>query len=288
MALVRVTDLTYRYPQTAVPALQNVTFSVEPGEFVAVIGANDAGKSTLCYALTGYVPHFFHGQMDGSVQLAGLETRERPLPELVTLAGLVFQNPTTQMSGVRDTVRGEVGFGLENLGVPRAEMHLRIAEALAMTGTTELAERHPRELSGGQQQRVALAAMLAMRPQLLVLDEPTAQLDPVGSRELFAALQRLSRTGLTLVLATHKLEWAAAYADRLLLLHEGRLVQQGTPQALLTQPQLADWGIAPLPFTEAARQAREEGLWDAERPLPITLADAIVGFLEMRDTSKHF
>ena len=195
MALVRVTDLTYRYPQTAVPALQNISFSVEPGEFVAVIGANDAGKSTLCYALTGYVPHFFHGQMDGSVQLAGLETRERPLAELVTQAGLVFQNPATQMSGVRDTVRGEVGFGLENLGVPRAEMHPRIDEALAITGTTDLAERHPRELSGGQQQRVALAAMLAMRPQLLVLDEPTAQLDPVGSRELFAALQRLNALG---------------------------------------------------------------------------------------------
>ena len=281
MALVRVTDLTYRYPQTAVAALQNVTFSVAPGEFVAVIGANDAGKSTLCYALTGYVPHFFHGQMSGSVQLAGLETRERPLPELVTLAGLVFQNPVTQMSGVRDTVRGEVGFGLENLGVPRAEMHTRIDEALEITGTTDLAERHPRELSGGQQQRVTLAAMLAMRPQLLVLDEPTSQLDPVGSRELFAALQRLSRTGLTLVLATHKLEWAAAYADRLLLLHEGHLVQQGTPQELLTQPQLAEWGITPLPFTEAARQARGEGLWDAERPLPITLAAAIAGFLEM-------
>ena len=282
MALVRVTDLTYRYPQTAVPALQNINFSVEPGEFVAVIGANDAGKSTLCYALTGYVPHFFHGQMSGSVQLAGLETRERPLAELVTLAGLVFQNPATQMSGVRDTVRGEVGFGLENLGVPRAEMHTRIDEALEITGTTDLAERHPRELSGGQQQRVALAAMLAMRPQLLVLDKPTSQLDPVGSRELFAALQRLSRTGLTLVLATHKLEWAAAYADRLLLLHEGRLVQQGTPQELLTQPQLAEWGITPLPFTEAARLARDEGLWDAERPLPITLAAAIAGFLEQQ------
>lgn len=280
MALVRVTDLTYRYPQTAVPALQTVSFGVEPGEFVAIIGANDAGKSTLCYALTGYVPHFFHGQMDGSVQVAGLETKERPLAELVTQAGLVFQNPATQMSGVRDTVRGEVGFGLENLGVPRAEMHLRIAEALEITGTTALAERHPRELSGGQQQRVALAAMLALRPQLLVLDEPTAQLDPVGSRELFAALQRLSRTGLTLVLATHKLEWAAAYADRLLLLHEGRLVQQGTPQELLTQPNLAEWGIAPLPFTEAARQAGAEGLWDGERPLPITLADAIAGFMK--------
>ncbi|MCB9421158.1 MAG: ABC transporter ATP-binding protein [Ardenticatenaceae bacterium] len=282
MALVRITELTYRYPQTAVPALQGINLVVEPGEFVAVIGANDVGKSTLCYALTGYVPHFFHGQMSGSVQLDGIETRERPLAKLVTQAGLVFQNPATQMSGVRDTVVGEVGFGLENLGIPRAEMQTRIDEALATTGTSDLADRHPQTLSGGQQQRVALAAMLAMRPRLLVLDEPTAQLDPMGSRELFAALQRLSRSGLTLVMATHKLEWAAAYADRILLLHEGKLALQGTPQAVLTRPELAEWGIAPLPFTEAARLARHDGMWREERPLPITLAAAIAGFLAQK------
>lgn len=278
MALVCVTDLTYRYPRTAVPALRGINFTVKTGEFVAVIGANDAGKSTLCYALTGYIPHFFHGQMDGSVQLAGMETRERPLTELVTQAGLVFQNPATQMSGVRETVTGEVGFGLENLGVPRAEMRARIDEALAMTGTSDLADRHPQTLSGGQQQRVALAAMLAMQPRLLVLDEPTAQLDPVGSRELFAALQRLSRTGLTLVMATHKLEWAAAYADRIVLLHKGQMVQQGLPHDVLTLPPLGDYGVAPLPFAEAARQARYEGLWEGKRPLPITLSAAIAGF----------
>lgn len=282
MALVDVENLSYRYPQTAVPALRAVSLTIEVGELVTVIGANEAGKSTLCYALTGYAPHFFHGEMAGEVRLNGRATTAQTLPQLTSQAGLLFQNPATQLSGVRDTVLAEVAFGLENLGVPPVAMGPRIEEAMALTEVAHLADRQPQTLSGGQQQRVALAAMLAMRPRLLVLDEPTAQLDPLGSRAIFTALHQLSRRGMTLVLATHNLAQAAVFSDRFLLLHQGRVVRAGTPQAVLTDPQLATFGVAPLPVTVAARAAQAQGWWPRERPLPVTLVDAIAGFQQAR------
>lgn len=278
MALIEVTDLTYQYPTGRQPALRGVSFTVAAGELVAIVGANNAGKSSLCYALTGYAPHFFQGKMAGRVQVAGLETAVTPLPHLVTRIGLVFQNPANQMTGARFTVTEEVAFGLENLGVPPAEIGARVAEALALTDVADLSERSPLALSGGQQQRVALAAMLAMRLPLLVLDEPTAQLDPSGSAAVFALLRHLSRQGMTLLLATHELEWAAAFADRVLLLHEGALLADGPPQTVLTRADLPDLGLRPLRYTEVARLALVPGLWPPELPLPVTLETAVVGF----------
>lgn len=278
MAVIEVANLTYHYPASSPAALREVTFRIKPGELVAIVGANKAGKSTLCYALTGYIPHFFQGQMAGTVKVGGLETAVTPLAHLVTKVGLVFQNPATQMSGARFTVAEEVAFGLENLGTPPADIGPRVAEAMALAGISDLAERSPLALSGGQQQRVALATMLAMKLPMLVLDEPTAQLDPVGSTAVFALLQRLSRQGMTLLLATHKLEWAAAFADRVLLLHDGQLVAAGSPQAVLTRPDLPDLGLRPLRYTEAARLAQAEGLWPSDLPLPVTLAAAAAGF----------
>lgn len=278
MAIIEVANLTYHYPASSPAALREVTFRIKPGELVAIVGANKAGKSTLCYALTGYIPHFFQGQMAGTVMVAGSETAVTPLAHLVTQVGLVFQNPATQMSGARFSVAEEVAFGLENLGTPPADIGPRVAEAMALAGISDLAERPPLALSGGQQQRVALATMLAMKLPMLVLDEPTAQLDPVGSTAVFALLQRLSRQGMTLLLATHKLEWAAAFADRVLLLHDGQLVAAGSPQAVLTRPDLAELGLRPLRYTEAARLAQAEGLWPSDLPLPVTLAAAAAGF----------
>lgn len=278
MAVIEVTDLTYRYPTGRQPALRGVSFTVAAGELVAIVGANNAGKSTLCFALSGYAPHFFQGKMEGRVQVAGLDTAVTPLPQLVTRIGLVFQNPVNQMTGARFTVAEEVAFGLENLGTPPAEIGTRVAEALALTGVADLAERPPLALSGGQQQRVALAAMLAMRLPLLALDEPTAQLDSPGSTAVFALLHHLSRQGMTLLLATHKLEWAAAFADRVLLLHEGALLADGPPQTVFTRADLPHLGLRPLHYTEVARLALAQNLWPSHLPLPVTLATAVAGF----------
>jgi energy-coupling factor transport system ATP-binding protein len=278
MAVVEIEGLIYRYPHTDQPALRDLSLRVEEGEFVAIIGANGAGKSTLCYTLTGFVPHFFQGEMEGRVSVAGLETHEHPLEDIVLVAGLVFQNPFNQISRAKFTVYEEVAFGLENLGVPREEMRPRVDRVLALAGITDLADRSPFALSGGQQQRVALASMLVMEPRLLVLDEPTSQLDPIGSREVFGVIREMSRQGVTVVMAEHKLEWVATFADRVIVLVEGEVVLSGPPGEVLAADLLEKYHIGQTRYTTVARRAQMEGLWPAVQPLPVTVEQAEAGF----------
>lgn len=287
MAMIQVNNLSYTYPLSKEPALSNISFSAKKGEFVAIIGGNGSGKSTLGYALTGFAPHFFQGKMVGQVTVAGLETQNTPLKKLVTVAGLVFQNPSNQISGAKFTVYEEVGFGLENLGISRSEMQKRIEETLSLTGLTELAQRSPYELSGGQQQRLALASMLVMSPKVLVLDEPTSQLDPLGSRDVFAVIQLLSRQGITVVMIEHKLEWVAAFADRVILLAEGRIIMDGSPKEVLTSPLLEKYHLKRTNYTLAAKGAQELGLWEENLALPITLSEAEIGFKKIMKKEKN-
>ena len=200
MAVIEVHGLTYTYPGAASPALRDISFQVEAGQLVAVIGANGAGKSSLCLALAGLIPSLFQGQMQGAVAVCGMDTRQHNPGQFAGRVGLVLQNPANQLSGMRYTVYEEVAFGLENLGVPRNEMPGRIEHALQQVGLVGLGERSPYTLSGGQQQRLALASILAMQPAVLVLDEPTAMLDPQGRRELWDLLDRLHAGGLTLLM----------------------------------------------------------------------------------------
>ena len=277
--MIRLTDVTYFYPQTRRPALRELNLEIAPGSFVAVVGANGAGKSTLCSMLTGFIPHHFHGDLRGQVQVEGHDTATTPLNELVTQIGFVFQNPFNQLSYAKLTVAEEVAFGLENLGVPREEMHRRVGAALTLVGLSALAERSPYQLSGGELQRVALASILVMEPRVLVLDEPTAQLDPIGTRQVFGALRSIiAARQCTVVMAEQKIEWIASFADRVLALNEGAIVLDGTPRAVLTDPQLSEIGIAVPRYTLAARAARERGQWPRDRELPTTLEEAIAGF----------
>lgn len=278
MALIELRGVSYIYPHTAEPALTAIDLQVEEGEFVAVIGANGAGKSTLGYTITGFVPHFFQGDLQGEAMVAGLDTRTHGLDELMQVAGLVFQNPTNQISGAKFTVFEEIAFGLENLGVPRDEMRRRVVEVMELTGIEELAERSPYGLSGGQQQRVALASILVMAPKVLVLDEPTSQLDPIGSREVFAAIRSLSRQGVTVVMAEHKLEWVAAFADRVLLMADGRIILDGPPEQVLVSPDLVAHAVGQTAYTVAAQQSAARGLWPSGAPLPVTLDQAASRF----------
>ncbi|WP_321392265.1 ABC transporter ATP-binding protein [uncultured Desulfuromusa sp.] len=280
--MIEIEDFSYTYPSGQAPALENISLSISAGEFVAVIGANESGKSTLAYALTGFVPHFFKGKMSGRISVAGLDTQQTPLSDLASVAGLVFQNPVNQISGVKFNVYDEVAFGLENLGVPREQMGARIDAVLELTGLSNLGERSPYELSGGQQQRLALASMLVMQPQVLVLDEPTSQLDPLGSQNLFLAVQQLSRQGMTVIMAEHKLEWIAAFADRVIVLSAGKVVLDGAADVVLTSPLLDSFQIERTRFTRVAEQARKLGLWPEEKALPVTLDQALSGFRHQR------
>lgn len=277
--MISVRGLTFTYAGSDRPALEDIHLEVPRGQLCAVIGANGAGKSSLCHALTGFVPHFYRGTLSGDVRVAGRSIPDTPLTDLAGLAGLVFQNPFNQITGARFTVLEEVAFGLENLGVPRSEMLDRCREALALTGLEDLAERSPFELSGGQQQRLAIASMLAMKPRVLVLDEPTSQLDPAGTEAIFAHLERLAASGeMTIVLTEHKLDWVAAFAPRVVLLSGGRIVADGSPRQVLASDLLEASGLLPTRCTRAARRLRSLGLAPGDRPLPVTV-DQMVEYL---------
>ena len=251
-------------------------------------GANGAGKSTLCAALAGFIPHHFHGELRGHVRVDELDTATTPLAELVTHVGLVFQNPFNQLSYAKLTLAEEVAFGLENLGVPREEMRRRVSAALELVGLSALAERSPYELSGGELQRVALASILVMEPRVLVLDEPTAQLDPIGTRQVFNVIRSIiSAHKCTVVMVEQKIEWVAAFADRVIVLDAGEVVLDGTPRQVFTSARMDAVGIVVPRYTLAARAARECGLWPREVELPVTLEQALEGFIPRRANTRR-
>lgn len=278
MAFVNLQNLTYQYPLTKTPVLQNVNLQIEEGEFVAIVGPNGAGKSTLCYALAGFVPHFFKGEISGTVEVAGKESGKSTLDEWVLNVGLAFQNPFNQISGAKYTVFEEIAFGLENIGVPREEMSSRVEQALKLTGIPDLADRSPYSLSGGQQQRVALTSILVMQPRLLVLDEPTSQMDPIGTREVFSVIRSMAEQGMTVVMVEHKVEWIAQFADRVIALKDGSVFLEGTPGEVLASDTLVENGFGISRYTSTAREAQRRNLWPREKQLPVTLEQAVEGF----------
>ena len=253
MSIIEVKDLKYRYPDTTKWALDGISFSVEEGEFIGLIGRNTAGKSTLCYALSGLVPHFFKGAYGGSVMIAGLDVRTTDVSEVTAAAGLVFENPFSQITGSRFTVYEEIAFGLENMGLPRDEIIKRIEESLDLLDIRKVKDKNPFDLSGGQMQRVAIAGVVAMKPKVLILDEPTSQLDPQGSDEVFKVVENLTKEGITIIMAEQKMEKIAQYADRVLLLDDAKLIAYDTPEAVFSREDLASLGVQPPAVTAIAR-----------------------------------
>ena len=281
--IISLQQVTYTYPGTSTPAIKNISLAIPAGQFCAIVGGNGAGKSTLAYTIAGFVPHFYLGSLQGEVSVAGIKTSSTPIHDLVSLVGLVFQNPFNQISGTKFTVREEIAFGMENLGIPRDEMAARCEAMMALVDINELAERFPLGLSGGQMQRVVIASILAMQPQILVLDEPTSQLDPIGSREVLAAIRQLSsQHQMTVLIIEHKLEWLAAYADRVIALAEGTIIADGSPSDVLSDETVWERGVGLTRYTLAARQARAEGRWPAGLKLPVTLEEAIESFQAAR------
>lgn len=261
----------YRYAESEGPAVDGIDFEVQSGEWVGVVGPTNAGKSTLCYLAIGLAPQFFGGTLRGEVTILGAPSREQTVPQRSKRVGLLFQNPFTQVSGARDRVDEEIAFGPENHGLPRAEIDQRVADTLQLVGLKGLADRHPLDLSGGQLQRLALASLLAMRPELLLLDEPTSQLDPAGSLALFDVLAGLHRRGVTILMVEQKLEAVAALCPRVLALDSGRLIANGPPQQVFNDPAVASSAGVPA----FARLAHSAGL---PPPWPVTLEAGLAAF----------
>lgn len=253
MARLEINNLKYRYPYTDSLALDGITCTIEPGEFIGVIGKNGAGKSTLTQALIGLVPNFYRGAYGGSVRVDGVNVNDVATDDLCQKIGLVFQNPFNQVSGSKNTVYEEIAFGLENLGVPREDMHKRIKDAMKLLDIEKFTEREPFALSGGQMQRMAIASIIAMNPEVIILDEPTSQLDPQGSEEVFKAVQNLSQSGITVIMVEHKIEKIAAYSDRVMLLDEGKLIDFDTPQKIFSRSDLEEHGVQAPAFTRIGK-----------------------------------
>lgn len=254
MSVIQVENLKYKYPDTEKLVLNNLSFKVKKGDFIGLIGRNTAGKSTLCFALAGLVPHFFKGAYGGKVSIDQLEVRKHEISELIAKVGLVFENPFSQMTGSKYTVFEEIAFGLENLGVERAEMVRRIEESLHLLDIEAIKNKNPFDLSGGQMQRVAIASVIAMKPEVLILDEPTSQLDPKGSEEVFKVVENLAEKGITIIMAEQKMEKIAAYADKVLLINDGELIDYDTPEKVFSRDDLEYYGVAPPTVTKVAKK----------------------------------
>ncbi len=255
--------VTYAYPETDSPALADVSLEVQPGQFLLVAGPSGSGKSTLLRCLNGLVPHFYGGTFSGQISVLGHDPVFEGPGVMSGLVGLVFQNPEAQC--VATIVEDELAFAMENHGLPEAAMRQRIEEVLEELGIAHLRGRRLDTLSGGERQRVAIAAVLTLQPGVLVLDEPTSQLDPQGAEEVLDALLRLNRDlGLTVILSEHRLERVVRHADRLLYLSgPGQPPLLGQPREVLAQVELVpplvalakalDWRPLPLTVREARR-----------------------------------
>jgi energy-coupling factor transport system ATP-binding protein len=256
-----LSGVRYRYAGARSDSLDDVSVTVEAGTVVGVIGANEAGKSTLCLVAAGLAPATIGGRLDGSTTIDGLLTSDAKPHELAQRCGILFQNPVTQLTGTARSVWEEVAFGPRNLGLALGEIVERVTEAIDALGIGGLVERDPQRLSGGEAQLVALAGVLAMRPAYLILDEPTSQLDPFGTRLVGDALSGLVRaTGVGLLVVEHKTDLLAAIADDVLVLGGGRTIASGSAHDVLSRPELEDWGVSPPSAVRLERAAALAGV----------------------------
>ncbi|MBS7647508.1 ATP-binding cassette domain-containing protein [Candidatus Bathyarchaeota archaeon] len=282
--MIETKNLTYTYSGAGWPAIKEVSIKIEKGEFVLITGPSGCGKTTLCRCFNGLIPHFYQGELKGEITVAGLKVREHPVYELATHVGMVFQNPENQLFAL--TVEKDVAFGLENLGVSREEIRKRVDWALKLTGIYELRERTPTELSGGQQQRVAIASVLAMQPEVMVLDEPTSFLDPLGAKKIFEIIYELNKKlGITIVLVEHRLDLTAKYADHIIIMDGGRVVLDGEPREVLSLEEARLIGVGIPKATRLYQMLKADGMKLCEK-LPLSseeMAEKIREALKSRD-----
>jgi len=263
--ILRFEGVSYRYPAAKSWALNGLDLTLHPGESVLIAGASGSGKSTFCRACVGLIPHFHHGEWIGKVLVDGLDTSEHPVYELFRHAGLVFQNTDAQL--FNQTVESELTYGLESLGLAHGEIEQRLAWASKLAELGDLMDRSPHFLSGGEKQRVALGSILALRPRLLLLDEPFTHLDPQGTEELRRILRRMKSEGTALIIVEHRLHEIIHDVDRIIVLHQGKIAADGSPDHVLTG-EISNYGLNLPPLIKLFRDMGLKGR-------PLSIEDAI-------------
>lgn len=277
MCYFKLEDVSYKYPLEDREILKNINLDIKKGEFWAVIGKNGSGKTTLCNVLRRFVPDFYKGELKGRITLEGKELKDYSAKEIVQKVGFVFQNPFTQISGVKETVFEEIAFGLENLALDVEYIKKRVEETLKLLRIEELRDKNPYELSGGQGQKVALASIIAMDPEIMVIDEPTSQLDPKGTEEIFEIIDILKKEGKTIILVEHKLELIAEYAEKVMVLDEGEMILSGNTEDVLKNKILLEKEIGIPQYAALAYRLMDEGKVQFEE-IPITKEKAVEVF----------
>ncbi|MDR0797640.1 MAG: ATP-binding cassette domain-containing protein [Nitrososphaerota archaeon] len=278
MAIIEISDLVYTYPGASKPSIDGVSLTVEKGEFVLITGPSGCGKTSLCRTFNGLIPHFYQGELKGKIVIAGQDVTCQQTFDMAKHVGLVFQNPENQLFAL--SVEKDVAFGLENLGIPRVEMRKRVDWALNLTGIYDLRERSPYEVSGGQQQRVAIASVLAMQPEIIVLDEPTSFLDPLSAERIFDVIYKLNQEhGITVVLVEHRLDLTAKYTNHLIVMNKGKICLEGNPREILCSDETSHIGVGIPKATLLYKRLKMNG-FNVNKQIPLSSDELAVQLLE--------
>ena len=266
--MIKIRDLTFYYGDASRPALQDVNLDIEDGEFVLVTGPSGCGKTSLCRCLNGLIPHFYGGEIAGGLEVQGLDVMRHTTRDLATRVGMVFQDPENQL--VSMDVQREVAFGLENLAFPRDVMAKRVEEALDTLGISGLRHRQVHELSGGEKQKVVISSVLALHPDVLVLDEPTSELDPKGAEDVLSIVRRLNdELGITVILVEHRLDRVVHLVDRMIVMDEGKIIADGNPRAVLSNGDITSIGAGVPPIVRIVQRLRDNGVNVDNIPLTV-------------------
>jgi len=258
--MINFKDVSFRYSKNQDHVLRNISFNVKKGEFLGISGPSGSGKSTLCLMMNGIIPKTIEGEFSGEVYIDGEDIAEKEIYEISEKLGLILQNPESQLFSM--TVEEELAFGPENLGIKREEIGDRVSWALDLVGMERFREAFPHQLSGGEKQKIAIASLLTMKPEILVLDEPTSNLDPKSRIEIFKIVQKLNRKGMTVVVVEHETNFISS-ADKILILNEGEIVRYGTPKEIFREADfLKEIGIRVPEIVEFSNYLLKEGYID--------------------------
>lgn len=268
--MIELKNVSFKYELQEEKTIKTLDLYVKQGEFVGIIGKNSSGKTTLCNIIRGIIPDFVQGTITGSISIDNKNINDIERGEMAELVGFVFQNPFSQISGIKKTVFEEIAYGLENLGVPREEIRQRVTDVIKLLKIEDLQDKNPNELSGGQSQRVAIASIIVMNPKVLIFDEPTSQLDPLGTEEIFDILKLLKSQNKTIILVEHKIDLIAEYADRVVVMDDGEIIFNGETHEVLSNDKIEQHNVSMPIVSKLAYKLNDEkqGFF---KNIPITL-----------------
>ena len=268
--MIELKNVSFKYELQEEKTIKNLDLYVKQGEFVGIIGKNGSGKTTLCNIIRGIIPDFVQGEIKGDISIDNKNIDDIERGEMAELVGFVFQNPFSQISGIKKTVFEEIAYGLENLGVPREEIRQRVTEVIKLLKIEDLQDKNPNELSGGQSQRVAIASIIVMNPKVLIFDEPTSQLDPLGTEEIFDILKLLKSQNKTIILVEHKIDLIAEYADRVVVMDDGEIIFNGETHEVLSNDKIEQHNVS-MPIVSKLAYKLNEEKPEFFKNIPITL-----------------